>query len=98
MEDLEELKDYILDARRMQMSHIYKPLMLIAVLKRGGQANREEIASDFVGRDIFQLEHYRRNVVDKMPGCRLERDGVLEKSGDVYRMASAFQNLTPSMR
>jgi hypothetical protein len=78
MEDLEELKEYILDSRRMQMSHIYKPLMVIAVLKRGGEADREQIASDFVRRDIFQLEHYRRNVLDKMPGVRLVRDGVLE--------------------
>ena len=80
----DELKAFILDPQRMRMSHVYKPLMIIAVLRNGGAASRDQIAAEFVARDVFQLEHYRRKVVDKMPGVRLVRDGVLERNGDVY--------------
>ena len=92
----DDLKDFILDPQRMRMSHLYKPLMMITVLRNGGAASRDEIAADFIGRDVFQLEHYRRNVVDKMPGVRLVRDGVLERQGDVYRLAAPFRGLSES--
>ncbi len=83
--DFDDLKHFILDRRRMQMSHVYKPAMLQAVLQRGGTATREEIATEIMSRDVLQLEHYRRKVVHPMPGRRLVRDGILELDGDDYR-------------
>ena len=98
IETSEELKAFILDPQRMRMSHVYKPLMVIAVLRNGGAASRNEIAAEFIGRDVFQLEHYRRNIVDRMPGTRLVRDGVLERDGDTYRLAGALRGLGRSER
>lgn len=92
----DELKAFILDPQRMRMSHVYKPLMIIAVLRNGGAASRDQIAAEFLSRDVFQLEHYRRKVVDKMPGVRLVRDGVLERDGDVYAIAESFRGLRRS--
>ena len=92
----EELKDFILDPQKMKMSHIYKPAMLRYVLANGGEATRDQIAAEFIQRDALQLEHYRRKVVDKMPGQRMIRDGVLDRMGDTYRMASPLDQLTRS--
>jgi ATP adenylyltransferase len=96
--NFDDLKAFILDKSRMKMSHVYKPVMLQAVLERGGAATREDIATDIQSRDVLQIEHYRRNVVDKMPGVRLVRDGLLERDGDTYRLATAFGDLTNAQR
>jgi hypothetical protein len=82
MQTLHDFKHLI---RTMQMSHLYKPIMLQAVLKRDGRATKEQIAADIVSRDVLQHEHYRRNVIDKQPGWRLERDGALVKEGAARR-------------
>lgn len=95
MKTLDEFRKLI---QTTQMSHIYKPVMLQAVLKRGGVASKEEIAADIVGRDVLQHEHYRRNVIDRMPGKRLVRDGALVKEGDFYRLAPPFDQLRGSER
>ncbi|MEI7606904.1 MAG: HIT domain-containing protein [Rhodospirillaceae bacterium] len=95
METLDDFKRLI---RTTRMSHIYKPVMLQAVLKRRGVATKEEIAADIVGRDVLQHEHYRRNIVDEMPGKRLVRDGALVKDGNAYRLAPPFDRLRESER
>jgi diadenosine tetraphosphate (Ap4A) HIT family hydrolase/5-methylcytosine-specific restriction endonuclease McrA len=95
MNTLDEFREFI---RTTRMTHIYKPVMLQAVLKRGGVATKEEIAADIVNRDVLQHEHYRRNIVDQMPGKRLVRDGALVKNGDVYSLAAPFTSLRPSER
>ena len=66
--DFDDLKDFILNSARMRMSYIYKPVMLQTVLQHGGTATREDVACDIVGRDVLRIEHYRRNIVQKMPG------------------------------
>ena len=93
MDSLDEFKEFI---RTTRMTHIYKPVMLEAVLRRGGAATKEEIAADIVSRDVLQHEHYRRNIVDQMPGKRLVRDGALVKDGDTYRLALPFASLRES--
>ncbi len=95
MNTLEEFKNFI---RTTRMTHIYKPVMLQAVLRRGGSATKEEIAADIVSRDVLQHEHYRRNIVDQMPGKRLVRDGALLKEGDTYRLAPPFASIKESER
>jgi hypothetical protein len=44
-----ELKKFITED--MQMQHIYQPVMLIELLKNGGQATEEEIARFFLNRE-----------------------------------------------
>jgi hypothetical protein len=72
---MKTLDDFRKLIQTTQMSHIYKPVMLQAVLRGGGMASKEEIAAEIVQRDVLQHEHYRRNVIDRMPGTRLVRDG-----------------------
>jgi ATP adenylyltransferase len=95
MKNLDDFRKLI---QTTQMSHVYKPVMLQAVLKRGGVASKEEIAADIVSRDVLQHEHYRRNVIDRQPGSRLVRDGALVKEGDCYRLAPPFDQLRGSER
>ena len=59
------------------MAHVYKPVMLLAVLRHGGKATKEQIATDFVLRDQSQIDFYRKAIVHKMPGSRLVRDGCI---------------------
>ena len=91
-------KAFILDRNRMRMTHVYKPVMLQAVLRRRGAATKEVIASEIMSRDELQIEHYRRNIVHQMPGSRLIRDGILEQDGDTYRLAFPFDRLTEWQR
>jgi ATP adenylyltransferase len=95
MKTLEDFKRLI---RTTQMSHIYKPVMLQAVLKRGGKASKAEIAADIIQRDGLQQEHYRRNIIDRQPGVRLVRDGALKRDGENYSLASPFDQLAESDR
>jgi len=95
METIEDFKTLI---RKTQMSHIYKQVMLQAVLQRGGEATIEQIASDIHARNTLQIRHYARRVVNQQPGKRLERDGALVRDGDTYRLAPAFQKLSTSDR
>ena len=94
----EDLKAFILDRNRMRMTHVYKPVMLQAVLRRRGAATKEAIASEIMSRDELQIEHYRRNIVHQMPGSRLIRDGVLKQDGDSYRLASPSDRLAEWQR
>jgi hypothetical protein len=58
----EELKSFLLSKTGLRMSHIYKPAMLLAIIRSGGHASKAEIAREFLLRDT-----------DQMPGKRLVR-------------------------
>jgi ATP adenylyltransferase len=90
-----ELVEFLSSKSGLRMSHIYKPVMLLGVIRRGGQATRQQIAEDFALSDTQQVDYYRRNVVQKMPGVRLIRDGLLVKDGDTYRLDGVLADLTP---
>ena len=81
-----ELKKYLASKSGMRMSHVYKPAMLLAVLRRGGKATKEEIAKDFVLRDQSQIDFYRKTIVHQMPGQRLVRDELLSLENDMPGM------------
>ena len=95
METLDDFKELI---RTTSMTRIYKQVMLQAVLKRGGAATKDEIAGDILASDVFQREHYRKKVVDQMPGKRLVRDGALTRDSDSYSLAPPFDKLDESDR
>ena len=89
-----ELKTYLASKSGMRMSHVYKPVMLLAVLRRGGKATKEEIAKDFILRDQSQIDFYRKTIVHQMPGKRLERDGLLSLENDTYSLAGMLSCLS----
>lgn len=80
------------------MTHLYKPVMLQRVLRQGGTATRDEVASEIMSRDLLQLEHYRKKVVHPMPGKRLVRDGILEFNGNEYTLAPPFDCMSRSQQ
>jgi len=50
------LADFI--TKKMRMSHIYQPVMLMSLLTKGGKCHEREIASDLLIRDESQIEYY----------------------------------------
>lgn len=93
-----ELKKYLSSKSGMRMAHVYKPVMLLAVLRNGGSATKEQIARDFVLRDQSQIDFYRKTIVHKMPGSRLVRDGLLSLDNDKYSLSGMLSNLTPEQQ
>lgn len=55
-----QLQDYI--RRRMRMSHIYQPLMLMELLGRRSPAPAHDIARRILGEDVSQIECYTERV------------------------------------
>lgn len=94
MKDFADLKAFLASKTGLRMSHVYKPVMLLEILRRGGMATREEIAQAFVLRDSSQIDFYRRKIVHPMPGQRLVRDGLVLRDGDLYRLAGILSELT----
>jgi len=52
----ERLRDYI--AKRMRMSHIYQPLMLMELLSRHSPAPAQEVARRILREDVTQFDFY----------------------------------------
>jgi ATP adenylyltransferase len=51
------------------MSHIYQPVMLMALLSKGGKCHEREIASELLTRDESQIEYYTQitnNMVERV--------------------------------
>ena len=81
-----QLKDFLRSKTGLRMSHIYKPVMLLSVIRNGGAATKREIAESFVLSDSDQIDYYRKKIVHSMPGNRLVRDSLLSKDGETYRL------------
>ena len=91
--NFQELLHFLSSKTGLRMSHIYKPVMLLGVIRRGGSATRTQIAEDFALSDSEQIAYYKSKVVHRMPGVRLVRDGLLEKHGEVYSLAPKLAQL-----
>jgi len=93
-QDFDELKVYLTSKSGLRMAHIYKPTMLLAIIRGDGRATKEQIASEFIKRDSQQLDYYRRNIVHQMPGKRLMSNGLVDKEGDIYSFTGVLAGLT----
>ena len=79
--------------KEMRMSHVYQPVMLMELLKRGGSASTRDIAKALLAEDISQIEYYER-ITKKMPGRVLTTNlGITEKQGDSYHL-KGFDDLS----
>jgi len=94
--DYEELKSYLKSKSGLRMAHIYKPAMLLKVLRQGGEATKEDIAKEFVLRDQSQIEFYRKKTVKQMPGDRLVKAGLLnyDKKTKAYSLLGVIARLS----
>ena len=76
----DELSDFI--RNQMRMSHVYQPVMLMELLKRGGSASTRDIAKALLVEDISQTEYYER-ITKNMSGRVLTMNrGMIEKQRD----------------
>ena len=88
--EYEELADFI--QNRMRMSHIYQPVMLLTLLRSGGQSSETEIAKAILEHDPSQVEYYER-ITNNMVGRVLRNHGVVEKSKKDYGLVD-FDSLS----
>ena len=86
MNNFERLKDFI--CSKMQMQHIYQPVMLRALLEGGGRSSVTAIAQEFLSRDKAQLEYYEA-ITRAMPGPVLTRRGLVKREGNEYVLPGA---------
>lgn len=82
----DRLSEYI--NRRMRMSHIYQPLMLMELLGRPTPPSAEDIARRILGEDSSQIEYYTERV-KRMVGRVLTSNGITSHAGGVYSLIGA---------
>ena len=82
----DRLSDYI--KRRMRMSHIYQPLMLMELLGRSSPAPAEDIARRILVEDSSQVEYYTERV-KQMVGRVLTSNGITSHAGGIYSLIGA---------
>ena len=92
------LKWFLVSKTGLRMAHIYKPAMLLKILRSGGESTKEQIAKEFLLHDASQIDFYRRKIVHSMSGKRLVRDGLLKKDGESYRLTGFISKLLPRQR
>jgi diadenosine tetraphosphate (Ap4A) HIT family hydrolase len=86
-----ELKNFV--QKRMRMSHIYQPVMIMALLRHHGKCSVTQIAKAILAHDESQIEYYKR-ITNNMVGRVLRNHGVVEKDGDNYFL-SGYDRLRP---
>ena len=75
------MKQFI--TQRMQMQHVYQPVMIKTLLESGNRASIREIAQSFLQLDQSQIDYY--NVItNQMPGRVLKDHGVVSKEDYEY--------------
>lgn len=75
------LKEFI--SKRMRMSHIYQPVMLMALLRNDGRCSVTQIAKAILKYDNAQIEYYEQ-ITNNMVGKVLRNRGIVEKQGKNY--------------
>ena len=88
----QRLRRFLLE--EMRMSHVYQPVMIRELLRRGGAASTEAIARALLAEDRAQVDYYRL-IVRNMVGRVLTKNrGIVERDKDSYRL-DRFEELTP---
>lgn len=72
----EMLLDFI--DKKMRMSHIYQPVMLMALLSNRGKCHEREIAKELLARDESQIEYYTQ-ITNNMVGRVLRDHKIVER-------------------
>ena len=76
-----DYEDFI--QKRMRMSHVYQPVMLMTLLESGGKASTTKIAKAILDHDESQIEYYEK-IVGNMVGKVLRSHGLVKKEGSDY--------------
>ncbi len=89
-----ELAEYL--SKRMRMSHVYQPVMIMKLLSNQGKAKADEIALDLVQNDLSQVEYYTERV-NQMVGKVLRNNQIVVKEGGEYQLIG-FEELSDDER
>ena len=89
------LRDTI--ARRMRMSHIYQPLMLMELLGRRSPAPAQDVGRRILGEDVTQIEHYTERV-KRMVGKVLTGNGITRYERGTYDLVGCGFPVPPGAR
>src|SRR5262249_46838549 len=92
----EMLFDFI--DKKMRMSHIYQPVMLMALLSKEGKCHEREIASELLARDESQIEYYTQ-ITNNMVGQVLRDHQIVERdrATKTYRLLG-YEKLSAEQR
>ena len=82
----DQLIDFV--ERRMRMSHIYQPVMLLTLLQHDGQCSETDIAKAISVHDPTQIEYYEA-ITRNMVGRVLSKHGVVKREGKHFSLQSA---------
>jgi len=93
--NFEELSDFI--QNRMHISDVYQPVMLMTLLKKGGEATQREIAKAILSCDESQIERYE-HMARQMVGKVLQRQKIVQRQGNRYRFVGFEQLSTQNVR
>jgi ATP adenylyltransferase len=88
------LAEYL--SKRMRMSHVYQPVMIMKLLSNQGKAKADEIALDLVQNDLSQVEYYTERV-NQMVGKVLRNNQIVAKEGGEYQLIG-FEELSDDER
>ena len=94
----QELDDFI--RKRMRMSHIYQPVMMMELLKNGGSASVTDIAKALLAHDQSQIEYYEQITKNMVGDVLTAKNGITQKMKDGHRVRGYhipdFDQLTQS--
>lgn len=91
--DFSGLEDFV--STKMQMAHIYQPVMIKTLLESDGSASVDAIARAFLSRDQSQIDYYKY-ITNVMPGKVLRKHGLVTYKNGVYTLN--IQKLNDSQR
>lgn len=81
--------------KKMRMSHIYQPVMLMALLKNGGKCSEEEIAKTLLSHDQSQIEYYTQ-ITNNMVGRVMRHHQIVERDPKTKTYSlNDYEGLTP---
>jgi diadenosine tetraphosphate (Ap4A) HIT family hydrolase/5-methylcytosine-specific restriction endonuclease McrA len=83
MNKFQVIEEYL--NKRMRMSHVYQPVMIMKLLENNGKAKANEIAVDLVQNDHSQLEYYTERV-NQMVGKVLRNNQIVIKENTDYQL------------
>ena len=89
-----DLKHFII--KRMRMSHIYQPVMLMTLLKEGGVSSIETLSKSLLIEDKSQQEYYG-NITRNMVGRVLNNHGIVQKDGEIFKLRN-YETYTEDQR
>ncbi len=68
------------------MSHIYQPVMLMELLRKGGEASVTDIAKSLLAHDQSQIEYYEQITKNMVGDVLTAKNGITEKIKDGHRV------------